>query len=506
MMKKYIQVIVVFVMLAQFVFPGSSYVEARKNDTKQPETCNWPSEMMSYYFDFQNEAITILLWSKVNSKLFSASFDNWWLFTTKALTLKWTTAIDFLASNVVWSVKSFVSNSITSMVLLILASKSALRSNTEWLAILFKDRPIVRDYKQMLDIETTLFDVAFFRSKQIDLTRPFESDLLKELDVLIKKYQWLGLLETWGKVKESGTMANILYDLVEMNAAMKHFIMIGGKLWKKWLRNYNWCFWDQEPGKCTRSVSILKFSDEAIETLNEDYKDVRTYWKCNSYKASLDATINKTINNNINSVKTATKDVELSIKRLKWALMWSYDWKKRESRCDMTDYEMAQLQAYWWWDWTCSESIVNFDVSVPLLKSRKYFNQKKIQMKQKEKAESVLKKADKPESKDFIIWDVTEKLKSKSTNQERTQLWYKIYGKDSNYNSDFSFDLDSEFFEVFQYTMDQYSQAQENWIAADVSDLFPRGKWLLDQMDTTIKNTDELEKNLQHIEDKQCTG
>jgi hypothetical protein len=57
------------------------------------------------------------------------------------------------------------------------------------LAILFKDRPIVRDYKQMLDIETTLFDVAFFRSKQIDLTRPFESDLLKELDVLIKKYQ-----------------------------------------------------------------------------------------------------------------------------------------------------------------------------------------------------------------------------------------------------------------------------------------------------------------------------
>jgi hypothetical protein len=37
------------------------------------------------------------------------------------------------------------------------------------------------------------------------------------------------------------------------------------------------------------------------------------------------------------------------------------------------------------------------------LKSRKYFNQKKIQMKQKEKAESVLKKADKPESKDFII-------------------------------------------------------------------------------------------------------
>lgn len=506
MKKKYIHVLTVFVVLFQFLVPWFVYVEARQNDTKQPETCNWPSEMMSYYFDFQNEAIKVLLWSDVNSLRFSASFDNWWLFTTQALTLKGTSAIDFLATNVVWSVKSFVSNAITSMVLLILASKSTLRSNTEWLAILFKDRPIVRDYKQMLDIETTLFDVAFFRSKQIDLTRPFESDLLDKLSVLIKKYQELWLLEEWAEVKKTETMANIIYDLVQMNAAMKHFMMIGDNLWNKWLREYNWCFWNQEEGKCTRSVSILKFSDDAITQLSSDYKEVRTYWKCNSYKASLNATINKTINNNINSVKSAAKDVELSIKRLKWTLMWSYDWKKRESRCDMTDYEMAQLQAYWWWDWTCNESIVSLDVSAPMLKARSYFSQKRIQTKQKEKTENVLKKTAKPESKGAIVWDVTDKLKSKNTNQERVQLWFKIYWDDTRYNSDFSFDLDSEFYDVFQNTMDQYLQAQENWIAADVSDLFPRGKWLLDQMDTTIKNTDELEKNLQHIEDKQCTG
>lgn len=505
MKKKYVRIITVFIVLFQFIVPGFTYVEARQNDTKQPETCNWPSEMMSYYFDFQNDAIKILLWSEVNSLRFSTSF-NQWLFTNQSLSLKGTTAIDVLASNVVWSMKSFVSNAITSMVLLILASKSTLRSNTEWLAILFKDRPIVRDYKQMLDIETTLFDVAYFRSKQIDLTRPFEWNLIAELNTLIKKYQELWLLEKWELAKPENTMVDIIYDLVAMNAAMKHFIMIGGDLWDKGLYNYNWCFWNVNTDKCTRAISILKFSDKAITQLHNDYKDVRTYWKCNSYKASFNATINKTINNNLNSVKTAAKDIEHAMKRLRWTLMWSYDWKKREGRCDLSDYEMAQLQAYWWGDWTCSESIVNVDASAAILETRNYFNQKKAQQKQKEKTESVLKKADKPDSKEAIMWNVTEKLKSKNTDEERGQLWFRVYWNDTRYNSDFSFELDSDFTEVFQNTMDQYAQAQENWMAADVSDLFPRGKWLLDQMDTTIKNTDNLEKHLQHIEDKQCTG
>jgi hypothetical protein len=75
-------------------------------------------------------------------------------------------------------------------VLLLLSSASILQSNTEGLAILFKDRPIVRDYKEMLDIETQLFDVAFFRSKQIDLTRPFEDDeLFEKFKKLIEEYE-----------------------------------------------------------------------------------------------------------------------------------------------------------------------------------------------------------------------------------------------------------------------------------------------------------------------------
>jgi hypothetical protein len=41
----------------------------------------------------------------------------------------------------------------------------------------------------MLDIETALFDVAYFRSKQINMTRPFDSDLIEQLNNLIEEYQ-----------------------------------------------------------------------------------------------------------------------------------------------------------------------------------------------------------------------------------------------------------------------------------------------------------------------------
>jgi hypothetical protein len=36
---------------------------------------------------------------------------------------------------------------------------------------LLKDRPIVRDYKEMLDIETEIFDTAFSFSRKVDLRR-----------------------------------------------------------------------------------------------------------------------------------------------------------------------------------------------------------------------------------------------------------------------------------------------------------------------------------------------
>ena len=504
MIRKYLSLTIILVVsLCSFLFPFT-YVEAGNAASAHPQTCYWPSKTMSDYFAFQNELIQILVWWKLNSLQFSSSFGNLWLFSNKVLGLS---AIGLVADNVAANTASFVSNATTSTVLLSLAAASVLQSGIEWLAILFKDRPIVRDYKQMLDIETRLFDVAYFRSKEIDLTLPIDDEgFFDNLDKLIKKYQKEWLLEPWASIRRSETMADIVYDMIAMNASMKHFIMIGGKLWKAWLKHYNWCFWNISKDRCNEDTSILRFKQDAIDTLYKDYKDVRTYGKCNSYASFFKSSLNRTINNNVDSVKMAGKDVKEAIKRLKGALMWSYNKKTRENRCDMTDYEMSQLQAYWWWNWRCGKSLVNVDTSSALLEIRDYSNKKKAQREQTEKVDTFIKKAEKSGSKDVIIWEVLEKLKGQKTNADRESFRFKIYGENNLYNYDFSFDMGSDFVENFWIVIDQYWQAQQNAISADISDLFVRGRWILTQVDTTIKKTDALEERLQKIEDKQCNG
>ena len=508
MRKRIIQVTIIFVILFQ-IFCNYPYVEAISGSNPQPETCNWPSEMMTNYFNFQKEAKNILLWSDINSKRFDASLQ-WGLFTKKALNLHNTTAIDLLAWNILWGAQSFVSNIVTSVALLLLASASAIQSNIEGFSILFKDRPIVRDYKEMLDIETVLFDIAYFRSKQINLNQEFSWNLTKELDVLIKKYQWIWLLDQWKDVKEKTiTMSSILLDLISMNTAMKHFISRWGNYWKLTLQNYNWCLWTLDTKSCNRGNSVIKFSTGAIEQLQEDYKDVRSFWACNDYANLFKSTINKTINNNSKNVKTAINDVKDSIERLKEALVGKWRWNFKNPCDTISDYEMAQLKAYRWSDRKCGW--VNVNVSSDLLKTKDYFNEKKSQNKQKEKDETPLKMAEKPESKTVIIWDTAKRLQDLESTEKRWILYQKIFGKEEVYNPDFLFELNSDFLSVYGNTIVEYAQDQEDGIAADISDILPRGKWTLDQIEAAITNTkaenkDWLNSNLQKIADYQAAS
>jgi hypothetical protein len=77
------------------------------------------------------------------------------------------------------------------------------------------------------------------------------------------------------------------------------------------------------------------------------------------------------------------------------------------------------------------------------LKAKDYFNNKKAQKEQVEKLLNMLKFAEKPASKKAIIGDPVDKIKKKRTSVEREQEWFKIFGNDTNYNSDFLFDMNS---------------------------------------------------------------
>jgi hypothetical protein len=54
--------------------------------------------------------------------------------------------------------------------------------------------------------------------------------------------------------------------------------------------------------------------------------------------------------------------------------------------------------------------------------------------------------------------------------------------------------------------MVQFAQDQEDGIAADISDILPRGKWILDQQDAAIRETNKLNGHLQQVADYQAAN
>jgi len=199
-------------------------------------------------------------------------------------------------------------------------------------------------------------------------------------------------------------------------------------------------------------------------------------------------------------VKHAVDDVKAAIKRLKNALIGKWAWDIKDPCKNISEYEMAQLQAYWWSDRKCGEWL---SISSALLQTKEYFENKKAQREQKEKPETLMKRADKPESKNTIVKMVADRLKLKKSVVDREQEWFKIFGNDTKHNSDFLFELNSGFVEVYRKTIVEFAQDQEDGIAADISDILPRGKWILDQQDAAIRETNQLNEQLQQIADYQ---
>lgn len=496
-------------------------MEAISNATTQPEVCNSPSEMMQNYFNFQQEVKSILLWSQIDERRFYASAWEWWLFTRWSLKLP--SALDFVASNIVWSVKSNISTAGTSIVLLLLTSASVIQSNTEWLAILFKDRPIVRDYKTMLDIETELFDVAYFRSKQINLTLKLEwKEVYDNINKVIEKYQWKWLLYKWAKLKWTETMADILEELISMNTAMKHFILFWWSPWERALKKYNGCFWNLSDENC-KDAPILKFEQKAIDQLKKDYSWIWTFGACNEYVSNFKNTISKSLDNNLDSVKIAFKNVKDAMKRLNSALIWDLaNWKdnsKTSSRCDISDYEMAQLRAYWGPNWECWK-VIDVSMQVPseqILEIYDYIRNKKSQNDQRNKNKGVAKKAAKNLLQD-VDADSYEVLKGEETNLNKLRLldttkareafWFKIYWDSTEfppkYDPEFKEALAVNFVSNYEQIMWDYYQSQWNASSTDLAYEMKKIRWIIDQVNTAIVAAKSLNSELANVVNYQC--
>ena len=522
MRKVYIYFACLIILVSFVILPINIHVEASWWANQQPEVCWWPSKTMSMYFDFQNDVRSVLFWSKVNEKLFLTSNDSKGLFSNKVLDLP--SPLDLLAYNVLSSAKSIISTSSTSVVLLLLASVSVAQSSVDGFVILFKDRPIVRDYKRMLDIETDLFDIAYYRSKQVDLTRPFDSEeLLNQFSQIIETYQNKWLLEKTNRVIPSRvSIADVLLDLISMNSAMRNFIVFR---WDGVLSGYNWCLWVLNVNECDKNSSILRFDSSAIAQLDEDYKWIWAFWACNSYASNFRNTISKSVDNNISSVKVAMQDVWDASTRLWNATIWwigNGRWNLLTDPCNMSEYEMAQLRAYWWWNWKCWDGVglsstflgvKEWISAVANWVSSAYWQVKEYLREKKAQRELMKQRKNLSENAASNLWDlldrlkdVSKKIRESSTTQEKQGIMTDIYWTWIKYNPEFKDDILNDFLFIYEWTMEDYKLSQQTAIESDFSYELKKIRWLVDQLDEVIDKAGSLEKNLQKISDYQCNG
>lgn len=480
-MKKRYVLLVLIVFIFQLFVSNFSYVKAEANTS----ICAWPSETMSLYFDFQNEMKSILLWSEINERRFAVNMWTRWLFSQQVLTLTKDTAIDLVANSLWNRTRSVVSNATTSVVLVALASVSTLQSATEWWTILFRDRPIVRDYKTMMDIESELFDVAYFRSKQVNITRPIDWNMHDAINSLVEEYQDLWLLATGGNITElktDATIVDIIWDLLVMNATMKEFILFPAGLD---LKNYQGCM-NKSRANC---APVLKFNKQAIEQLKSDYK--WTFGKCNSNFKSSMSNIGSSF---LEDQKSGWQDVKDATSRLKEALVswWKWPWKKNRA-CDLSDYEMAQIRAYRWNDWTCGEAIKLYE-SIPDVKIKKSDQA----LKKQEKKSTSKSSKNKEKSKD--------RIKNKKTTAEKKQEWFYIYGAGCEFNTEYSSNMDDDFLSIYESIMEGDNQIINSAQNSDLSRELIKIKWLIDQIQTVEDQSKPLEESLKKIADYQCAG
>lgn len=483
MKKKYI----LLVFLA-FIIPISAsnfaYVKAEANTS----ICAWPSETMSLYFDFQNDMKSVLLSWELNERRFAVQAWKGWLFSRQLVTLTTDTAIDLVANSLWNRTRSVVSNATTSVVLIALASASTLQSATEWWTILFRDKPIVRDYKTMMDIETELFDVAYFRSKQVNIVRPVDWNMHDAFKAVVEEYQDLWLLATGNNIaelKSDATIVDIIWDLLVMNATMKQFILFPAGLD---LKNYQGCM-NRSRGDCT---PVLKFNKEAIEQLKSDYK--WTFGKCNSnFKESM----SKIGASFLGDQKSGWQDVKDAMGRLKEALVsWWKWWSKKDRACDLSDYEMAQIRAYRWNDWTCGEAIKLYE-SIPDVKIKK---SDKALKKQKKNSSSKSSKSSKGEKKS------NDRIKNKKTTVEMKQEWLDIYGEGCEFNTEYSSNMDDDFLLIYRSVMEWDEQIMNSAQSSDLSRELVEIDWLIKQIKAVEDQSKKLENSLKKVADYQCSG
>ena len=243
----------------------TSVVQCENN----PTICSAPPKEFGYYVDFTKEILQAMNTIQWKWKDIWEYTYIWWLFTNKILVIPQENK-NILEKMVAWMEESMSKKISTALGLANILSSLALTSYKDviWLAILFQARPIVRDWKTLLDLETNINEIIY----ELSLSAMANEQILDPsiFQKIIDKYTQSKPLFTIWSVSNGTKYKDITNMLIRLNGAMKTFIPYGSisqfDEFNRW--------WDDG--------IYLKFNTETIWEMKLAYSCGRWFSKCTS--------------------------------------------------------------------------------------------------------------------------------------------------------------------------------------------------------------------------------
>lgn len=265
------------------------WVAAQSSCGDNPPVCQATPASMNLYLEFQNQILGLLQSNPFETVKETVNLPEWWLFTNQVLTLQgleeFNESLIGKTSRILWTaIENLLISHATTLLLFTIWNENALLFDPLMsFTILFHDRPIVRDRAKILQIDSILQHTIYTTGKTGKTLNTIKNS--EKINALIQNYIDQKLLSS----------ASILPDKIKYWDLFSELGII------------NWYIKSFLARKTTKHLyekkGLLRFSDERIEQLDQDYActRLRLGFKCN---ADLDEGMNNIKHLRANTQKT----------------------------------------------------------------------------------------------------------------------------------------------------------------------------------------------------------
>ena len=316
---------------------ADSETASKPKCTAHPSVCQMTPWTFNLYLDFQRTILALIRKNPFETVTELIDNPQGGLFTNKVLSLdalkKWDDSLIWRSIKIAdEALSNVVSSTLTSIFLFEISAIWGAIDNSAWFLVLFHDRPIVRDWAKLLNVERQIIQTAYEIGRAWDITNEIkDSKLIKDV---INRYIEKGLLATGSQVPEKLAYADLLFSLYRINLGQKIFLFL-------------WTTSQLEAGVQSGDIQLI-FNPDWLVQQKEDYRCVR--WaggrRCNgSFRQTL-SNIKALRRNTGDTWKRSLKTISNASKRLWEALGWGQ--KKGDedsnSRFDISEGELRLLR------------------------------------------------------------------------------------------------------------------------------------------------------------------